>query len=91
MWRSLQDRLGSRGGVRVLVAAVLLLDVIVTAAAWLTVPHPLYATGRFFGGIFVLFPIVLVFAVGVPTAVIMAIRDWREEQRLERPATRPHA
>ncbi|TDB38290.1 MAG: hypothetical protein D9V44_09730 [Actinobacteria bacterium] len=65
---------------RTVVGAVLIADVIVTAGVLLAMPSGFYgslAKGRVAAGVFVLFPVVVLLAIGVPMAIAGAVRDWR--------------
>lgn len=65
---------------RAVLGAVLVADLIVTAGVLLAMPSGFYgsfAKGRVVVGVFVLFPVVVLLAIGVPAAVVGAVRDWR--------------
>ena len=65
---------------RTVIGAVLAADVIVTAGVLLAMPSGFYgslAKGRVAAGVFVLFPIVVLLAIGILMAIVGAVRDWR--------------
>ena len=82
MRQNLSEWLTSRQGRRFTMIAVLILDIVVTVGVGSLVGYGRYSI-RIVFGVFILFPVVLLFGIGTPMAVVSAIRDHRKEMRHE--------
>jgi len=74
-----REWLKSPGSLRIVLYAVAVLDVLVTAAVWWSAQF-LPGAAYVIGGVFVLFPMALLFGVGIPTAFVLAIQDARRHK-----------
>ena len=80
--RVLRERL-TPSALKIACFVVLAMDVAVTALVWRAVPM---LPGRSYvvGGVFILFPIVLVLGIGVPFALVRGYLDARDSVTKER-------